>query len=274
MSGGAMTRRNAISHSSCVQPRELCIWQHSKGSLADVVSPHYLQCSDLPSGKQETNWTMDKPNRSHDTSILLSAGNHLEVHSSTWNLVGTECSVPPGGLQKVLGCSSMDEEGLNTILVSTEVELSSGPISQNDNEEVLTPVHFLVGELSNTKWTWITEDRPAKRIQIGTENRRRLLEALEQTIFNVLAGLLIKYDAHMGNRPSLSLEMMSSCRKSSNHATPGRKHILKSPRQAETDLCAPWSSPLQMGMRMRGKSNWSYLLRQHLGVDDVKEHVS
>jgi hypothetical protein len=40
----------------------------------------------------------------------------------------------------------MDEEGLNTILVCTEVKLSSGPISQNDNREVLTPVHFLVGE--------------------------------------------------------------------------------------------------------------------------------
>jgi hypothetical protein len=83
-------------------------------------------------------------------SILLSAGNRLEVHRSTWSLVGIQCSVPPGGLQKVLGRSSMDEEWLNTILVSTEVELSSGPISQNDNEAVLTPVHFLVGEQLTT----------------------------------------------------------------------------------------------------------------------------
>jgi hypothetical protein len=39
----------------------------------------------------------------------------------------------------------MDEEGLCTILVSTEASFSSGPSSQND-DEVLTPAHFLVGE--------------------------------------------------------------------------------------------------------------------------------
>ncbi|XP_049816373.1 uncharacterized protein LOC126263326 [Schistocerca nitens] len=54
-------------------------------------------------------------------------------------------------LRKVLGQSQLDEEGLNTILVSIEAALNSRPITQGREEsEPLTPAHFLVGDRLTT----------------------------------------------------------------------------------------------------------------------------
>lgn len=49
-------------------------------------------------------------------------------------------------LRKVLGRSQLDEEGLNTILVSIEAAINSRPITQDGQDMVLTPAHFLHGD--------------------------------------------------------------------------------------------------------------------------------
>ena len=46
-------------------------------------------------------------------------------------------------LRKVLGRSQVDAEGLQTILVGIEAALNSRPITQDDEDETLTPAHFL-----------------------------------------------------------------------------------------------------------------------------------
>ncbi|XP_049813629.1 uncharacterized protein LOC126260347 [Schistocerca nitens] len=57
-------------------------------------------------------------------------------------------------LRKVLGQSQLDEEGLNTFLVSIEAALNSRPITQGGEEsEPLTPAHFLGGDLLTTLTT-------------------------------------------------------------------------------------------------------------------------
>ena len=48
-------------------------------------------------------------------------------------------------LRKVLGCSQVDEEELHTILVVTEAALNSRSIIQDEDNENLTPAHFLTG---------------------------------------------------------------------------------------------------------------------------------
>jgi len=48
-------------------------------------------------------------------------------------------------LRKVLGRSQVDEEELQTILLGTEAALNSRPIIQDDDNETLTPAHFLTG---------------------------------------------------------------------------------------------------------------------------------
>jgi len=48
-------------------------------------------------------------------------------------------------LRKVLGPAQVDEEELQTILVGIEATLNSRPIIQHDDNETLTPVHFLTG---------------------------------------------------------------------------------------------------------------------------------
>jgi hypothetical protein len=48
-------------------------------------------------------------------------------------------------LRKVLGRSQVDAEGLQTILVGIEASLNSRPITQDDENETLTPAHFLTG---------------------------------------------------------------------------------------------------------------------------------
>jgi len=48
-------------------------------------------------------------------------------------------------LQKVLGRAQVDEEELQTILVGIEAMLNSRPIIQDDDNETLTPTHFLTG---------------------------------------------------------------------------------------------------------------------------------
>ena len=49
-------------------------------------------------------------------------------------------------LRKVLGRAQVDEEDLQTILVGIEAMLISRPIIQDDDNETLTPAHFLTGE--------------------------------------------------------------------------------------------------------------------------------
>jgi hypothetical protein len=50
-------------------------------------------------------------------------------------------------LRKVLGHSTIYEEGLRTFLISIEAALNSRPLTQDeDNDDVLTPAHFLVEE--------------------------------------------------------------------------------------------------------------------------------
>ncbi|XP_049808978.1 uncharacterized protein LOC126252152 [Schistocerca nitens] len=54
-------------------------------------------------------------------------------------------------LRKVLGQSQLDEEGLNTILVTIEAALNSRLITQGGEEsEPLIPAHFLVGDRLTT----------------------------------------------------------------------------------------------------------------------------
>lgn len=54
-------------------------------------------------------------------------------------------------LRKVLGRSSIDEEGLRTVLISIEAALNSRPLTQNEDDgDVLTPAHFLVGDRLTT----------------------------------------------------------------------------------------------------------------------------
>jgi hypothetical protein len=48
-------------------------------------------------------------------------------------------------LRKVLGPSQVDEEGLQTILVGIQAALNSRPITQDEENETLTPAHFLTG---------------------------------------------------------------------------------------------------------------------------------
>jgi hypothetical protein len=48
-------------------------------------------------------------------------------------------------LRKVLGRSQVDTEGLQIILVGIETALNSRPITQDDENETLTPAHFLTG---------------------------------------------------------------------------------------------------------------------------------
>ena len=72
-------------------------------------------------------------------------------------------------LRKVLGHSSMDEEGLQTVLVNIEAALNSRPITQND-DEALTPAHFLVG---GRLTTLPTGPEPQKTTDLIKEFRRR-----------------------------------------------------------------------------------------------------
>jgi hypothetical protein len=74
-------------------------------------------------------------------------------------------------LRKVLGRSQVDEEGLNTILVSIEASLNSRPITQDEaTADVLTPAHFLVGE----RLTALpTGPEPAARRDLAKEFRRQ-----------------------------------------------------------------------------------------------------
>ena len=80
-------------------------------------------------------------------------------------------------LRKVLGRSQVDEEELQTILVGTEAALNSGPITQDDDNETLTPAHFLTG----AKLTTIPHGPEPVRTENLTRSFRqhqRLTEAL------------------------------------------------------------------------------------------------
>ncbi len=48
-------------------------------------------------------------------------------------------------LRKVLGRSQVDAEGLQTFLIGIEAALNSRPINKDDEDETLTPAHFLTG---------------------------------------------------------------------------------------------------------------------------------
>jgi hypothetical protein len=52
--------------------------------------------------------------------------------------------------RKVLGNRQEDDEKLNTILASTDVAITSRPLTQEDGPETLTPAHFLHGGQLNT----------------------------------------------------------------------------------------------------------------------------
>jgi len=49
-------------------------------------------------------------------------------------------------LRKVLGQAQVDEKEIQTILVGIEAMLNSRPIIQDDDNETLTPAHFVTGE--------------------------------------------------------------------------------------------------------------------------------
>lgn len=49
-------------------------------------------------------------------------------------------------LRKVLSQTRLTEEQLNTTLINIEAAVNSRPISQGDDDEPLTPAHFLIGE--------------------------------------------------------------------------------------------------------------------------------
>ena len=48
-------------------------------------------------------------------------------------------------LRKVLGRSQLGEEEIQTLLVGTEAALNSRPIIQDEDNETLTPAHFITG---------------------------------------------------------------------------------------------------------------------------------
>ena len=48
-------------------------------------------------------------------------------------------------LRKVLGRSQVDAEGLQTFLIGIEAALNSRLINKDDEDETLTPAHFLTG---------------------------------------------------------------------------------------------------------------------------------
>jgi len=53
-------------------------------------------------------------------------------------------------LRKFSGRSQADEEELQTLLVGIEAALNSRPIIQDDDNETLSPTHFLTGEKLTT----------------------------------------------------------------------------------------------------------------------------
>jgi len=53
-------------------------------------------------------------------------------------------------LRNVLGCSQVDEEEFHNILVGTEAALNSRPVIHDDDNETLTPAHFLTGGKQTT----------------------------------------------------------------------------------------------------------------------------
>jgi len=53
-------------------------------------------------------------------------------------------------IRKVLGNRQVDDEELNTILISIEAAINSRPLTQDYGLETLTPAHFLHGGRLNT----------------------------------------------------------------------------------------------------------------------------
>jgi len=78
-------------------------------------------------------------------------------------------------LRKLLGPSQVDEEEIHTILVGTEAALNSRRIIQVDDNDILTPSHFLTGG----KLTTIPHGPEPNRMENLTKSFRQLLtEAL------------------------------------------------------------------------------------------------
>jgi hypothetical protein len=69
-------------------------------------------------------------------------------------------------LRKVLGQSRLNEEQLNTILISIEAAVNSRPIRQGEESAALTPAHFLIGE---GLATIPTGSEPAARLNLAKE---------------------------------------------------------------------------------------------------------
>ena len=90
---------------------------------------------------------------SHQETSILRKRNSLEVYSAptaSWGgwwerMVATTKRC----LRKVLGRAQVDEEELQTILVGIEATLNSRPFIQDDDDS-LTPAHFLTGEKVTT----------------------------------------------------------------------------------------------------------------------------
>ena len=107
---------------------------------------------------------------------------YLAQHGVTWKVIVPRAAWWGGWwermigstkrcLRKVLGRSQVDEEGLNTILVSIEAALNYRPISQDEAiHDVLTPARFLVGECLTAL---PTGPEPAARRDLATEFRRQ-----------------------------------------------------------------------------------------------------
>jgi hypothetical protein len=88
----------------------------------------------------------------------LKLHSHMSHHHIIWKFIAPRAAwwggfwermmgTTKSCLRKVLGRAQVEEEGFNTILVGIEATLNSRPITQDeDNHEILTPSHFLIGE--------------------------------------------------------------------------------------------------------------------------------
>lgn len=96
-------------------------------------------------------------------SVLLDPRTHqyLAHHNVTWKFIPPRAAWWGGWwermvgsvkrcLRKTLGKLQTDEEQTNTLLVSIEAALNSRPLTKADDQNTLTPAHFLTGERLTT----------------------------------------------------------------------------------------------------------------------------
>jgi hypothetical protein len=99
-------------------------------------------------------------------------------------------------LRKLLGKGQIGEEALGTLLVEIEAAINSRPILQNDSE-VLTPSHLLIGERSTTLPTG-----PEPTIRNDLRKEFRLREKLQEDFLKRWKEYLFKLRSyHQVRRP-------------------------------------------------------------------------